>query len=63
MEIKGKALTEEEIDNICEKLQEEDLRNMCLMEDELAKYRRLFGPLPGKTVEGKTTNNKELTKK
>jgi len=62
--VKGVPLTEAEIDNICEKLRDEEWKNFIKIiaeqEDELRKYRRKYGPLPGKTGKGKTTKNKEI---
>jgi len=57
--LKGEALTETEVEKLCDKLKGRDLQYMVMMEEKLKAYHKIYGPLPGKTGAGKTTNNKE----
>jgi len=54
--LKGQPLTEEEVDNICMELKEKDVREMARLEDELAVYHKIYGPLPSHSGKGPTTN-------
>jgi len=57
--LKGEALTEAEVEKLCDKLKGRGLKYTVQLEDELTEYRRKYGPLPGKPGEGKIKNNKE----
>jgi len=60
--MQGKALTEEELDKICQELQKKDIAYTVQLEEKLKAYRKIYGPLESKPGEGKIKNNEETRK-